>query len=561
MHSELLFNIGISIVAASVLAVVARLLRQPLILGYIAGGILLGPTGFGLITNQEEIALLSELGLAFLLFIVGLEIDLKKFASSGRTSALIGLIQVVVSAMLGIWAAQTLGFVGLTATYLGVTLAFSSTMVVVKLLSDRNELDTLPGRITLGILLVQDVLAIVVLAMQGNVNNPSFIPVVLSLLYGAGMVAVSFGAAKFLLPRLFRAVAQDPELMLVLSIAWCFVLCGVAMAAGFSLAMGALIAGISISTYPYSHEVIAKIRSLRDFFVTLFFVSLGMQIVVTSASTIFIGLALSAVIMVGRMLTIFPSAFALKLGSRVGFLSSVHLAQSSEFSLVIATIGVGMGHISSEVVSLIAITLVVTSTLTTYAIRIAHPAARIVTSWFDRSGTGPARPDEEVPQVREGEIILLGCHRLGSALVHELQAAGKPFRVFDFNPVVLERLRARGIPASYVDISHLDAIEAAGIEHASVIVSTVPDELLRGTTNVDLVRYLKARDLRADIIAHANSAKHALELYEDGADHVILPSAVTAQEIVAWLSSEKTAHPAMREREMDDLRGRDEVLN
>ncbi|MCU0453468.1 MAG: cation:proton antiporter [Bacteroidetes bacterium] len=559
MHSELLFAIGISIVAASALAVVARIVRQPLILGYIGAGILLGPTGFGLITNQEEIALLSELGLAFLLFIVGLEIDLKKFARSGRSSAIIGTVQVVVSAVLLWAAARALGFEGLTATYLGITLAFSSTMVVVKLLSDRNELDTLPGRITLGILLVQDVLAIVVLAMQGNIDDPSFLPIVMSLLYGVGLVAVAFGAAKFLLPRLFRLVAQDAELMLVLSIAWCFFLCWLAMEAGFSLAMGALIAGVSISTYPYSHEVIVKIRSLRDFFVTLFFVALGMQIIVTSIDTIVVGLVLSAVIIVTRVATILPAAASLRLGGRVGVLSSLYLSQSSEFSLVIATIGVGLGHIAPDVVSLIAITLVVTSTLTTYAARIAHQIASGLTRWMGRTGVAAEVEPPSGPGQR-GEIILLGCHRLGSALVHELSKTARPLRVFDFNPVVLDRLRVRDISAVYVDISNLDAIEAAGLEEAAVIISSVPDDMLRGTSNMALLRYLKARNVSAAVVVIADSAEHALDLYEEGADHVILPSSAEALDVTTWLGCGESIREQRRQVEMEELRRRDEVL-
>jgi Kef-type K+ transport system membrane component KefB len=560
MHSELLFAIGISIVAASALAVAARVVRQPLILGYIAAGILLGPTGFGVITDPEEIALLSELGLAFLLFIVGLEIDLKKFARSGRSSAIIGTVQVVISALLLWGAARALGFAGLTATYIGVTLAFSSTMVVVKLLSDRNELDTLPGRITLGILLVQDVLAIVVLAMQGNINDPSVAPIVLSLLYGVGLVAVAFGAAKFLLPRLFRLVAQDGELMLVLSIAWCFILCWLAMQAGFSLAMGALIAGISISTYPYSHEVIVKIRSLRDFFVTLFFVALGMQIVISSVDTVVVGALLSVVILLSRVVTIFPTARTMRLGSRVGILSSFQLSQSSEFSLVIATIGVGLGHIAPDIVSLIAITLVITSTMTTYFARMAHPLASTLTRWMDRAGVTSVDSEPSSGHGQPGEIILLGCHRLGSALVHELSQSGRPFRVFDFNPQVLERLRARGIPNNYVDISNLDAIEAAGVEEASVIISTVPDDLLRGTSNLALLRYLKARNVTAAVVVIAASPEHALDMYEEGADHVILPSSAEALDVTTWLGCDASIRQQRREIEMEALRGRDEVL-
>ncbi|HAV24366.1 MAG: hypothetical protein A2X67_00010 [Ignavibacteria bacterium GWA2_55_11] len=563
MHSELLFAIGLSIIAASLLGYLTQLLRQPIILGYIVAGIVLGPQGLRLISRQEEITLLSELGLAFLLFIVGLEIDLKKFRSSGQPSAIIGVFQVVLCSALGVWVASLLHFPPLSALYLGVTLAFSSTMVVVKLLSDRSELDTLPGRISLGVLLVQDVLAIVALATQGNVNHPSPIPIILSLFQGVGLVGISFAASKFLLPRMFRSVAQNPELMLVLSIAWCFAMCWFALLAGFSIAMGALIAGVSISTYPYSHEVIVKIRSLRDFFVTLFFVSLGMQIVVTSASTIFMGLFLSLFIIVSRIITIFPAALSLKLGGRVGILTSIALAQSSEFSLVIAAIGVTYGHIKPEIVSLIAITLVVTSTLTTYLVRLSHPVARIVVDTMKRLGFNESAMADEgkADQGQEGEIVLLGCHRLGSALVHELVKAGHPLRVFDFNPVVLERLKAMGVPAAYVDISHFDAIEAAGIERASIIVCTVSDEYLRGTSNAGILQFMRARELKAAVVVQANSVEHAVELYAAGADYVMLPSVLTASQMVGVIQEyEKGNLGDIRKKAIGELGARDEVL-
>lgn len=564
MHSELLFAIGLSIVAASVLAYVTQLIRQPLIIGYIAAGILIGPQGLKLITNQEEIALLSELGLAFLLFIVGLEIDVKKFSSSGRASAIIGSVQVVTCSVLGVLVAYGLGYSGLTAGYIGVTLAFSSTMVVVKLLSDRRELDTLPGRVSLGILLVQDVLAIFALAAQSNLHDPSFLPVALSIASGLALIALSFLASKFVLPGMFRSVAQNPELTLVLSIAWCFTMCWLALVAGFSIAMGALIAGVSISTFPYSHEVITKIRSLRDFFVTLFFVSLGMQIMFGSGDLLVHGLILSAFVIVSRAISIFPTAVATGLGSRVGVLSSIGLGQSSEFSLVIASLGVGYGHIPAEIISLIAVTLVITSTLTTYLMRISHPIAQWLLAKMTAFGVNePTHAGEDDPGStdRHGEIILLGCHRLGSSVVEELVQNGHRVRVYDFNPLVLERLAARGIPSRYVDISNFDAVEEAGLKSAALIVCTVSDEYLKGTTNQALVRFLKSRGLQARIIVQATSVENALDLYKGGADYVMFPASLSARAFVRMLGD--GGIEGLQHRKEDDIatfRSRKEVL-
>jgi Kef-type K+ transport system membrane component KefB len=563
MHSSLLYSIGLSIVVASLLGYLARLIRQPLILGYIAAGVLIGPQGFRLIENQEEVAVLSELGLAFLLFIVGLEIDVKKFRSSGTASVVIGTLQVVLCSVLGVGAALWLGFADRDALYIGVALSFSSTMIVVKLLSDRKELDTLPGRVSLGILLVQDVLAIVVLAAQSNIDDLSVGPLLVSLAMGLGLIAVSFLASRFVLPVAFRRVAQNPELMLVLSISWCFVMCWLALEAEFSIVMGALIAGVSISTFPYSHDVIVKIRSLRDFFVTLFFVSLGMQLIVGSGSLLLAGALLSVFIILSRFATIFTFAYLLRLGTRVGILSSIFLAQSSEFSLVIATLGLGYGHISAEVVSLVAITLVITSTVSTYLILGGHTIARAGVGFFERLGLRSSRHQAAVgAEALGGETLLLGCHRLGSALVEDLADTDRNLRVLDFNPEVLTKLKERGVPASYVDLSHFDTLEEAGIEHARTIIVTVPDEYLRGTTNLGILRYLRSRGVRSSVIVQANSARDALMLYEAGADYVLLPALVSSAHVL--MAIEKAEYgdlKTLREVEIEILKRRNEVLS
>jgi len=562
MHSTILFAIGISIVAASLLAYAAQYLRQPPILGYIAAGLLIGPNGLQLVQNQDDVSTLSELGLAFLLFIVGLEIDVKKFARSGAASAVIGVIQVVACSALGYALALFLGFHNLDALYLGVALSFSSTMIVVKLLSDRGELDTLPGRATLGILLIQDVLAIFVLAGQGNINDPSVGPIALSILLGIGLVLVSFLVSRYLLPAAFQRVARNPEMVLILSMAWCFVMCGLALQANFSIAMGALIAGVSISTFPYSHDVIAKIRSLRDFFVTLFFVSLGMQISLTSISILFVGLVLSVFIIVSRFVTIIPVSYAMKLGTRVGVLSSVSLSQSSEFSLVIASLGVAYEHISQDIVSIIAITLVVTSTVSTYLTMSSHTLARFAVGILERIGIKSSHLQEETQHTTEkGQILILGCHRVGSAIVDALEPEKELLHVLDFNPLVLERLKTRDITASYVDISHFDALEEIGIHNASAIVCTLPDDFLRGTSNEALLKYLKARKVKGKIIVYATSVKEALKLYEEGADHVILPHILSGEQIAALiLLREERSFRRVRSSTIKALRQRDEIL-
>jgi len=552
MHGDsILVDLGLSIVAATVLAYVARLLKQPILLAYIGAGLLIGPPGLGLVHNERTIAELAELGLAFLMFIVGLEIDLKKLVSSGRTGLLVGIAQVVSCALLAVGAMWLLGYRGLPVLYLGVASAFSSTMIVVKLLADQSELDTVDGRITLGILLVQDVLAIVVLALQPNLQQPSFGPIGVSLLSGLGLVAVALAAARFLLPPLFQWAAKSPEIVLISAISWCLLIGYLAILANFSIAMGALIAGVTLSALPYTLDVVAKISALRDFFVTLFFVALGMQLELGAPAVLVAAAVLSAVVVVSRFLTVGPLLAALGYGPRVGTLSSLALAQTGEFALVIATVGLALGQIESDVASIIALTLVVTATLSTYMLMARHRIAQDCMAVLRRVGVreGAVASANADPGHVAPEVVLLGFHRVASALLHELQyrMSGHRFVVVDFSPEVFRRLRQMNVPVVYGDISHLDTLAHAGVESARVVISTVSDDFLRGTDNATLLRQVRRLNTAARVIVSAETLDRARALYAAGADYVVLPRNETASAYAAALQ-------ALEEGRLDDLR-------
>jgi Kef-type K+ transport system membrane component KefB/voltage-gated potassium channel Kch len=562
MHAHLLKDIGLCILAATVLAFAARLLRQPLILAYIGAGLVIGPPGFGWVQDKDSIAQISELGLAFLLFIVGLEIDLKHLVRSGRVAAVVGTVQVLACALLGWAAAVALGYRGLPAAYLGAATAFSSTMIVVKLLSDRGELDTVSGRITLGVLLVQDVLAIVVLAVQPNVSNPAFGPLGLSLVKGFALVAASILASRYVLPVLFRLVAKHPEVLLIASISWCFLVSYAALKADFSIAMGALIAGVSMSTFPYSLDVVAKIRSLRDFFVTLFFVALGMQITLGSPRVLVAAGVLSAVVLLGRVPPVVASARALRYGTRVGILTAIALSQVSEFSLVIVALGLQLGHVGQDVASIVALSLVVTSTVSTYLIQGSQPIATALGRWLGRIGAvDPQERETKASGPRRHAVVLLGCHRAGSSLVPLLLEDNRDFLVVDFNPEVHRKLAELRVPVIYGDLSHLDTLEHAGIEEAKVIVSSVSDDFLRGTNNLKLLSQLRKMAPHARIVVRAEKVEIARRMYEAGADYVLLPRHLVAEEVrrVLRMIDDGTIGQA-RQTELDALQSRREVV-
>lgn len=570
MHADILIQIAYAIVLATTFAFGAKVLRQPVILGYIAAGVLLGETvGIGVIST-EAIEPIAELGLILLLFMIGLEIDLKKLRQTGKAVATVGVLQVPISTAIGVGMFMLLGFTfsggGLAPIYLGFACALASTMIVVKLLYDRFELDTTAGRIMLGILVFQDIWAILFLALQPDLRDPALAVLFVSFLKGAAVVAFSLLVSRFVLPVLFKSIAKIPELLVLGALAWCFGIVLLAAQLGLSTAMGALIAGVSLSTFPYNLDVIAKVVSLRDFFITLFFVSLGTKIQQPTMGVVGIAIAGSAFVIVSRFLTITPILGAFGKGSRVSFVSALDLGQVSEFSLVIVTIGVRLGQIDQRVLGVVLWMLVITSVLSTYAITNSHaiytkmsPLLRAI-GFRDAdvlvtdSKHEPARP-----------IVFLGFARQASSLLEELikqdPSVVDRITVVDFNPEVREGLEARRVHVIYGDISHADTLQHAKVPEARVILSTVPDAVLKGTSNLRILRQLRAMAPNARVIVNSDVLEHAREMYIEGAAYVLIPRFVGGSHLVPIvLATSKGGGEEWADHGMTGLLGRQEVL-
>src|SRR4051794_34966468 len=504
-HMDLLSSIGLCTSVAAALAYLAHRLRQPLLLAYLLAGVLIGPRiGFGLIAEKESIQTVSEIGLILLLFIIGLELDLNKLLAAGRPVVLTGVLQFPLCVALGLLFFIPFGFTlgggDFGLLYLAVCLAISSTMIVVKLLYDKFELDTLPGRITLGVLIFQDIWAIVVLGIQPNLLNPEFGKLLGSLGSGVLLVAVTLVISKTLLPRLFRSVAKLPELVLIGSLAWCFIVCAAASGVGLSREMGALIAGISISTFPYNLDVIAKVVSIRDFFVTLFFVALGMEIPMPTVEIVALALVASLFLVASRFVVVFPILRGLRQGHRTSLLPAINLAQMSEFSMVIAAIGLSYGHIDTKMASLLIFVFAFTSVASTYLIGYSHPLQRTLTQWLRNAGVKDLDAAEPSPGDAHADaskdVVLLGFFTEASALVHEYEmgetahakAMLERLLVIDFNPEVHAELTRRGIACRYGDVANMDTLHHAGAHDARLVVSTIPDAILKGTDNLRLLK-------------------------------------------------------------------------
>jgi Kef-type K+ transport system membrane component KefB len=583
-RSDLLSSIGLSIAVAAVFAFGASKVKQPPILAYLAAGVLIGPEiGLRWITDHGTIEVISEIGLILLLFIVGLEMDIKKLRASGKPVMLTGLLQFGLCVALGLPFFYGLGFrlghpyalggaFGLV--YMAVTAALSSTMIVVKLLYDKFELDTLPGRITLGILVFQDVWAIIVLALQPNLHNPQLTPLAASFGKGLLLIGLSILVSRYVLPPLFRSIAKVPELVLVSSLAWCFVMAGGAHATGLSREMGALIAGITLSTLPYHLDVIAKVTSIRDFFVTLFFVALGMKIPMPTLSLLALAIVSSLFLVASRFLAVSPVLYLLRYGHRVSLLPAINLAQISEFSLVIASMGLGLGHIDSQVVSLIIFIFVITSTTSTYMIQYSHPLYQVLSRAVVHVGVrdlGDQGDMQEGAGRRAGKrIVFLGFYREASSVLHEFELRqlehGRhhlldDVLVIDFNPEVHAELQRRRIACTYGDIAHMETLHHAAIHDAELVISTIPDAILKGTDNRRLLQQARHLCPTAKVVVTAESIPRALELYDEGADFVFLPrlhSAALLGEVIEAALQE--GFDGRRAEQMAQLARRNEVL-
>ena len=551
----LLSSIGIAILAATVLAFTAHFLKQPLLLAYIAAGVIIGPKiGFGFIQNERDIETISHIGLILLLFMIGLEIDIRKLKEVGRSLLLSGTMQFIICVMLGLLFFYLIGFTNgggnYNLFYLAVCCGLSSTAIVVKLLYGKFELDTLAGRLTLGILVFQDIWAIIMLSIQSDLTNPDVISILLSFVKGALVVLISLLASKYILPKLFRAVAKTPEIVLIASLGWCFFICGLAGVFGLSLEMGALIAGVAISTFPYNHDVIAKVINIRDFFVTLFFVGLGMQVSnpADNPEVLLYSLLAAVFLISSRFLSIFPVLYLLKNGNRVSLLTSINLSQISEFSLVIAALGLAAGHITPDILTIIIFTFVITSVTSTYMIKYSNSLQKFLSSIIMKIGfTDMGNVESKTGDSDHREIVLLGFFKIASSLINEIEIYDENnedgvcildnLMVIDFNPEVHKKLTDKGIKAYYGDISHIDTLFNSGIEHAKIIISTIPDSILVGTSNIKLLSNIKSLAPDAKIIVTSESPDQAIELYEKGAHYVLMPRVLSATGLVEVLKT------------------------
>jgi Kef-type K+ transport system membrane component KefB len=555
---SLVQDIGICIVLAGVLAIVFTRLKIPEIAAFLIAGVIVGPVGAGLVTDPANIETISELGLILLLYLIGLEIDIRKLFASGRILVVSGLLQYPLSILFGVVAAWLLLQAGAggellqgsyAPLYIGFVVAASSTLLVAKLFQETFQLDTMAGRISLGLLTFQDFWAIAVLAVQPSFNSPEIGPILLSLAGIAVLTLIAVVIARYIIPVGFRWVARRPEVVFAGAVSWCFLvvllgvnldflsewLFGINLHMAVGPEMGALIAGATIASLPYSTEIMAKVSVVKGFFVTLFFVGLGMSIPMPDGTDVLVVALLLAVIAVlARYLVFLPLLYLTGLDRRNAVVVSTRLSQISEFSLVIGFIGVNLGHISAGLNSAIIFAFVITALATPALFHHAHAVHDLLAGMLGRLGFREP-PSREAAGDESYSLALLGFHRIASSLLHEIGRSRPELLsdtlVVDFNVNLHARIAALGPTVRYGDLCSPETLLHAGVDKAKVVACTIPDDVLKGTTNRKIVMAVRQINPGAIIIANAIELADSAMLYEAGADYVFLQRIETARAV------------------------------
>jgi Kef-type K+ transport system membrane component KefB len=520
---QIFIQLAIVLLLTFIVSYIANLLKQPILIGYIIAGVLISPFIVRLGLSTELIGTLSKFGIAFLLFMVGLHLNPKTIREIGVSSFLIGLLQIIITFGFSFLIAfQLLGFGIISSMYIGVALSFSSTILVMKLLSDKQDLDSLYAKISIGVLIVQDIFAagiLMLISSTSGENTFSHIPLS-NLIGGFGLIIILFLLGYFILPIFTKRIAKSQELLFLFSICWCFVVAALFSYLGFSVEIGALVAGVVLSTIPYNAEISSRISPLRDFFLILFFIILGFNADFSNmGGIIFNAVIFSLIVLVIKpIITMGLSAF-FGYTKRTNFLVGTSLAQISEFSLIILVMGISLGHINQEVLHTIILTMIITIFLSTYMVTHSQKFYENL-KWFAKifEKKNIKRKRENLKD-KSYYSVLFGYNRIGFSILNSLKRLNKKYIVIDFNPETISILNKVGIPSLYGDVDDVDLLNELQLDKISLAISTVPEL----ETNSVLIETIRRVNKEAIVIVRAHTIDNALELYKKGANYVLTP--------------------------------------
>lgn len=535
-------QIGIIVCVAAILAIILARLKQPLILAYLLVGVVIGPIGLKLVGAEANVESLASIGIAFLLFIVGLELNFSKLKKLGNTVIIIALVQIIGTSLLAYLLAYLLGYNIISSIYIALALTFGSTVIVVQILSEKKLLDHLFGRIVLGILLIQDIVAVITLALLENLLHEAsasdlLLTSLLAIAKTALVVMLIWSVGHFFINKIIKKTAKTPELLFIIAIAWCFFASILANYLGLSIEIGAFLAGISIASGTYTLEISAKIKPLRDFFIIIFFVILGLELNFSVLQNYTPIILFILFVLISHPLIILITMGIQGFKRRTSFLAGISLAQISEFSLILVALGYQLGHINQELVSTITITAIVTIIISTYLISYSRKIFEYVKKPLGIFEHPDPKLEKYSKKTRTfyDHIVLIGARRTGFNIMKKILKLGEKIVVVDFNPELAEEMIEKNIPAIYGDATDPEILENLNLKEAKMLISTLPDF----TDNLIIIKRVKKINHKISIYATAFDTEEALKLYRAGADYVILPQQISGEHVSTLLADTK----------------------
>lgn len=496
MMSDVFSEFALLLFAASVVGLIAIKLKQPLIVGFIAVGVLLGPSVSGLVTANDQVDLLAKLGISLLLFIVGLKLDLHIIKAMGPVALATGVGQVLFTSVVGYFIAAAIGFNPIESVYIAVALTFSSTIIIVKLLSDKREVDSLHGRIAVGFLIVQDILVIVAMIVLNAMNQPENsqnigLQAVQVLFSGAAFVFIVALLMRYVLTPLLRTMAHSNELLILFSIAWAVSLGAIGSSLGFSKEVGAFLAGVSLASTPYRDIIGSRLTSLRDVLLLFFFVDLGASLnLAVMGEQVTSALIFSFFVIVGNPLIVMIIMGVMGYRKRTGFLAGLTVAQISEFSLILAALGVSLGHINNSILGLITLVGLITISVSTYMILYSQNLYQLIAPWlglFEKKVTHRESSIETQNTAKTYDCVVFGLGRFGRTIVASFEDKGMTVLGVDFNPEVIKKSLSKGIAAHYGDAEDIEFIASLNLNETKWIVCATHDKHINKALTQSLV--------------------------------------------------------------------------
>lgn len=538
------------------IALIMRLLRQPLIVAYIIAGLVAGPLFLNLLGNSKEFFdAFAKFGIVLLLFLVGLSLNFDYIKRVGRKVVIGGGVQFIITSIIGVGVVMLLGFSFQSSLFLSIAVAFSSTIIVTKILADKKDLETVYGRYTVGVLLVQDIIAVLLMVFF---NTPEvagdiwYKTLFITLSKGFILVSIVYLMAKFLLPKLMDRVARNSELLFIFTIAWCFGVASMVYLGGFSIEIGAIIAGISLGASPYQPEISSRLKPLRDFFLVLFFIVLGSELQFSDiGKALFPAIILSFFILVVDPFILYFAMRRINYTRRNSFLASITAAQVSEFGFIIIFTAGELGYLQGLELAVLTLTALFTIIISSYLITYNEKIYQRLLPFFILFGRDKATIEEEIKDTYE--VFVFGYHRIGWKVCEALARKGVKYAVVDYNPDAIARLKHRNIPAFFGDVADVEFLSALPLEKAGMIISTIPT----ADDQLTMIKHVRRMNSKNIIVANLYYNMHLDDLYEAGANYVMMPHLLGGQWIAEVLHNHawnKLTFDKLRKEQREEMK-------